>query len=132
MGYIWKSLLLPSSVLLLLLLLTIYLSKPSQFNSSSCPVCETVQPKSVDSNDGQLPVCSPHMKANIDVEMQNLTGADIQPDNEQLLHVLRDYVIHPPSPYMTKMSLRLFQTPQAEVVDKLLKNKVSTVIFIMI
>ena len=57
--------------------------------------------------------------------MKNLTGPHVLWNDPKLVGVVRDYFVDPPRPYVTKFSLPLTQTPQAKVVDEVLKGKVS-------
>lgn len=63
-----------------------------------------------------------------DTIMKNLTGSHITPDNPELVAVVRNHFVDLPRPYVTKFSLPLTRTPQAEVVDKILKEKVCIVL----
>lgn len=68
----------------------------------------------------------------LDGLMANLTGKDIKADDPQLIKALRQAGIDPPSPYLAKMSLPLFKTPQAETVEKITKGMVIVLLIFII
>ena len=53
-----------------------------------------------------------------------LSGSHTTWDDPTLVKVIREELLHPPRPYLTKMSYPLFQTPQAKAVDGILQMKV--------
>lgn len=53
-----------------------------------------------------------------------LMNQSVAPDDPRLVEAIRNHFLDPPSNRVAKMSLPLFKTPQAEVVDKILHQKV--------
>lgn len=56
--------------------------------------------------------------------MTRISSTDPEPDDADLVQFIRDEFIDLPRPFVTKFSMPLFQTAQANAVDKILKKKV--------
>ena len=54
-----------------------------------------------------------------------LSGPNRTQDDPELIQFIKDQVIEDRRPYVPKMSHRLYQTPQAKVIDEIFKKKVT-------
>ena len=57
-------------------------------------------------------------------KLKTLVGPEVGADDPDLIRLIRRELIDDPRPFLTKLSLPLYQTPQAKVVDKVFKGKV--------
>ena len=62
-------------------------------------------------------------------KFEKLAGPNIPQDNPELIQFLKNDMIDPPRPFVSKISHPLYKTPQAEEVDKILKGKVGYQLF---
>ena len=57
---------------------------------------------------------------------QKISSESIRQDDPDLIQFIRDEMLDPPRPFISKLSAVLYRTPQAEEVDWILKGKVTS------